>query len=101
MIVLQFSAAIEGSVWKVQKLEDAGVPVLSLSGRIEGENLADLKKAIAVDGKDGSLVLDLEAVQLVDREVVRFLARCEASGAELRNCPAYVREWITRDGNGN
>ena len=26
-----------------------------------------------------------------------FLRRAEADGIELRNCPTYVREWITRE----
>jgi hypothetical protein len=41
-------------------------------------------------------VLDLHEVWLVDREAVRFLAWCEAQGARLVHCPAYIREWITR-----
>lgn len=87
-------------MWKVRTSVDRGRRVLSLSGRIEGENLAELKKAMAVDSEGGHIVLDLEAVQLVDREVVKFLAGCEAGGMKLRNCPAYVREWITKDRDG-
>ena len=36
-------------------------------------------------------------VLLVDREAVKLLAVRESNGAELRNCPAYIREWITRE----
>src|SRR5467141_749573 len=28
------------------------------------------------------------------REAVEFFARCEDAGIKVRNCPAYVREWI-------
>jgi hypothetical protein len=28
---------------------------------------------------------------------VEFLALNEANGIALRNCPAYIREWITRE----
>ena len=38
--------------------------------------------------------LDLIEVSLVDREPVRLLGNSEAGGIELRNCPAYMREWI-------
>jgi len=33
----------------------------------------------------------------VDREIVRFLRRCERDGIALRNCPPYIREWIARE----
>ena len=38
--------------------------------------------------------LDLADVTLVDREAMTFLARVEAAGADLVNCPEYVRRWI-------
>ena|SRR2546426_6821897 len=44
------------------------------------------------------LAIDLEQVLLADREAVRLLAACELNGTELRNCPAYIREWVTREG---
>ena len=39
---------------------------------------------------------ELKDVTVVSLEVVRALAVAEANGIELRNCPAYVREWISR-----
>jgi hypothetical protein len=39
----------------------------------------------------------LKEVKLVDRDVVSFLAGCEAKGVKLVNCPAYIREWIERE----
>jgi hypothetical protein len=66
-----------------------------LSGRIETENLTQLEALITTDLKRA--VLDLEEVSLVNREVVRFLAQCEANGIKIQNCPAYIREWITRE----
>ena len=29
-------------------------------------------------------------------DAISFLDRCEAAGVTLKNCPAYVREWVTR-----
>jgi hypothetical protein len=46
------------------------------------------------------LVLELHDLTLVDQEAVRFLARCEAQRIKLENCPAYIREWITREREG-
>jgi len=48
-----------------------------------------------------ALAIDLKNVDLVDREAVRFLAQQELDGTELRNCPPYIREWITKRANGN
>ena len=71
--------------------------VFTLSGRIEVEQVAELQRLFALEAAGVSCVLDLHEVELVDREAVRFLARCEAESATLAHCPAYIREWIKRD----
>ena len=67
----------------------------ALSGRIEREHVAELQRLIAEEAQGGAITLDLQEVRLVDREAVEFLARSEANGVRLRNCPTYLREWIT------
>jgi hypothetical protein len=42
-------------------------------------------------------VLDLEELNLVDVEAVRFLGRCEAAGVTLVNCCPYIRDWIGKE----
>lgn len=84
-------------MWKVQKTEQGGLVVLLVSGRIEGEHLTELRKAFNVETKNQNFILDMSEVRLVDQDSIEFLSRCEANGAELRNCPAYIREWIERD----
>ena len=69
--------------------------VLKISGRIEAEQLGELRSCMSRHGPQ--VVLDLDDVQLVDVAVVRFLARCEADGMELRNCSRYIREWMARE----
>ena len=85
-------------VLKIQRSIDAGNVRLSLSGRIEKQHLAELQRVIDEDACRHALTLDLEQVRLVDRDAVGFLARWEAAGIRLENCPAYVREWITIEG---
>ena len=69
--------------------------LLRVSGRIDAENIAELSMQMQ---SDPSLVaLELSEVTLVDAEVVHFLARAEAAGTELRNCPLFIREWIRRE----
>jgi hypothetical protein len=71
------------------------VVILRVSGRIQAENLDTLRNALG--RQNGRIVIDLEEVALVDREAVAFLALSEIDGIELRNCPAYIREWIDRE----
>ena len=40
------------------------------------------------------VALDLQEVELVDLDAVRFLAAVERGGLELRNLPPYVRAWV-------
>jgi len=74
--------------------------VLRISGRLDGKNLAELKKLIESDATDRSIVLDLRELTLVDHEAVGFLSDCDSDGITLRNCPAYVCEWIARQRDG-
>ena len=51
----------------------------------------------ALEQESGGLAIDLKNVLVVDGEAVKLLALSEASGIELRNCPPYIREWVTRE----
>jgi len=84
-------------MWKVRRTENEDGVVLSLSGRLQRENLNELRRVFASEAADHSLILDLKDLRLVDHAVVNFLADCEASGASMRNCPAYIREWIAAE----
>jgi len=71
--------------------------VFTLSGRVQKEYIAELQNLVDFAAANNSVVLDLKEVRLVDREAVQFLARCDAEGVELDNCPAYIREWIEKE----
>jgi hypothetical protein len=73
-----------------------GEVVFSLSGRIGLEEIAELETQIKSEASGRQLVLDLRHVTLVGQDAIVFLARCEADHITLKNCAAYVREWITR-----
>jgi anti-anti-sigma regulatory factor len=66
-----------------------------LSGRMDAENVSELEDLFSAEASGRRIVLDLEDLTLVDRDVVSFLRRCEASSIQLTNCPAYIREWIS------
>jgi len=69
--------------------------VFLLSGRIEDNNISDLESLIRAEKR--RVALDLAEVTLAGRSGVRFLAQCEESGIRIQNCPAYIREWISRE----
>jgi ABC-type transporter Mla MlaB component len=69
--------------------------VLRISGQITGSDI-DLLRA-AIDRERKVVAIDLRQVSLVARHAVALLARCESRDVELRHCPPYVREWITRE----
>lgn len=69
--------------------------LLRVSGRIHEDDVETLREVIGEE--KGQVALDLTDVRLVDRQAVRFLAISEANGVELRNCAAYIREWIARE----
>ena len=84
-------------MFKIQRSANREFVVFALSGRIKAARLAELQKLLESEAVDHSLVLDLKEVKLVDRDVVSYLASCEAKGVELTNCPAYIREWIQKE----
>ncbi len=69
--------------------------ILCISGRITGQDVDMLSDLL--DQEKSAVAIDLKDVVLVDREAVKFLARRESNAVELRNYPAYIREWIKRE----
>ena len=78
-----------------------GQVVFALSGRMAEDDLAELETIISSEVKRCDIVLDLKDVTLVGGDAINFLERCESEGITLENCPAYVREWITRQRRGS
>ena len=78
-----------------------GQVVFKLSGRMDKDNIAELETVIRSEANGRSIVLDLKDVTLVGQDAIAFLERCEANNITLANCPAYIREWITRKRSGS
>jgi hypothetical protein len=66
-----------------------------LSGELRSENLDQVKAEINCCGT--SVVLDIEEVDLVDVESVRFLNACEANGVPVEHCSPYIKAWMFRE----
>ena len=79
---------------RIRRSEEKGLAVFALSGRIDQERLSEVRSVLTAERDIAKVKLDLEELRLVDREAVKFLDACEASGISLANCPSYIREWI-------
>jgi len=82
---------------KIQRAAQGAFVLFTLSGRIQGTDVAELQRLFDLEANMQNLMLDLHEVKLVDREAVRFLARCEAEGITLVHCLAYIRAWIDQE----
>ena len=80
---------------KMEKYSDGYSTKIRLIGRMRAEHLPELEQQIREGGS--KIALDLEEVNLVDVEAVRFLGNCEAQGATLLKCSPYIRNWIAKE----
>jgi len=82
---------------KIQRAVNGDV-VFTVSGRREAHNISEFTALLAAEPGGRTRVLDLKDVVLVDSDVVRFLCGCVNDSIVLRNCPPYIRAWMTREG---
>ena len=68
---------------------------ICLSGQLRSEHLDQLKSEIERGGV--RFTLDLEELDLVDIEGVRFLNACESAGVFILHCSPYIREWMLQE----
>jgi len=78
-----------------------GQVIFTMIGRMQAERVAELEELLKSEAGARQIVLDLKDLTLADRDAVRFFERCEENGIKLKNCPAYIREWITRQRGGS
>ncbi len=69
----------------------------TLIGRINAKEVVELQSLFEAVEQGKGIVVDLKEVQLVAPDGIRFLAGCEENGAQLKNCPAYIRKWIEKE----
>ena len=81
---------------RIERTVQGALVVFTVSGRVALEHITELQRVLDSEA-DKQKALNLRNVNLADRDAVRFLARCEAEGTALENCPIYIREWIVRE----
>ena len=79
-------------VLKIERITQDGQTVLRLSGRLNANELDQVRAEISALNRKTSL--DLGEIALVDMEAIRFLAECE-----LRGRPCFTVHFIS--GNGS
>jgi anti-anti-sigma regulatory factor len=83
---------------KIQRTTGRAAIVLTVSGRLDAENVSELCESLDAISSGAAVVLDLADLVLADRDVIRLLRTLEASKRiVLRNCPAYVRIWMAAE----
>ena len=83
--------------FRIETAARGKLTVFVLSGRIEKQAIAELKRLFGLRANCRAIVIDLKDVSVVDRDALHFFAACEADGVKLENCAAYIREWMERE----
>ena len=81
---------------KIERYSDGLSTTIRLIGRMRAEHLEELKTQIRESGS--KITLDLEEVNLVDVEVIRFLGDLSSEKASrLLHCSPYISDWIAKE----
>jgi hypothetical protein len=68
---------------------------IRLSGELRFGDLDQVQTEI--EHCESPVVLDLEELDLIDLEGVRFLSACEAKRISILHCSPYIREWMLQE----
>jgi hypothetical protein len=80
---------------KIESYSDGLSTTIRLIGRMRAEHLEELKTQIRESGS--KITLDLEEVNLVDVDVIRFLGTCQGEGVCLLHSSPYISDWIAKE----
>jgi hypothetical protein len=80
---------------RIERIPDRRRTRIRLSGAFRSEHIDQVKAEVERGGSQ--VALDLEEVDLVDVDGVRFLNASEAEGIPVLNCSPYIREWMLRE----
>ena len=83
--------------FRIETVARGRFTVIVLSGRIEKQAIAELRRLFELQSDYRKIVLDLKDVGVINRDVMHFFADCEGDGVTLENCAPYIREWMKRE----
>ena len=80
---------------RIERISDRRGTRIRVSGEFRSEHIDVLNAELEQSGPRPAL--DLEEVNLVDVECIRFLNACEAEGISTLHCAPYIRQWMSRE----
>ena len=83
---------------KIERITAGREARVRLSGQLRSEHLGELEAEL--ERGESRVALDLEEVDLVDVQGVRFLNECEDAGIPVLRCSTYIRAWMQRERRG-
>jgi hypothetical protein len=82
---------------KIERISGIDGTQIRLSGDLRSDQLDQVKVEIE---SGGAIALDVEEIDRVDVESVRFLCAGEAAGILVLHCSPYIRQWILHEQAG-
>jgi hypothetical protein len=79
---------------KIQRIREKHGTRICLSGELRCPHLLDLRAEIEQVGRP---TLDLDEVDVIDIDGIRFLNECKSLGIQVVNCSPYIREWMLQE----
>ena len=80
---------------KIKRIREEHGARICLSGELRYSHLIDLRVELEQAGQPATL--DLDEVDVVDIDGIRFLNECQARGIQVANCSPYIREWMLQE----
>jgi hypothetical protein len=80
---------------KIERISGGRDTRIRLSGQLRSVHLSQVKSE--VDRAGQPVALDLEEVDLIDIDAIRFLNECERAGVAVVRCSLYIKEWMLRE----
>jgi ABC-type transporter Mla MlaB component len=80
---------------KIKRIREEHGTRICLSGELRCSHLIDLHVEIEQAGQPTTL--DLDEVDVVDIDGIRFLNECQVRGIQVVNCSPYIREWMLQE----
>ena len=81
---------------RIEVLAQGSITVVSVAGRLAGEEATDLRRICAESGGD---VLDLSDLRSADEEGITVIRALVREGAKLRGASPFIRLLIAENGD--
>ena len=80
---------------KIERICQEDATRFRMSGELRSAQLEAARAEITTGA--APVILDLEEVNLIDIDGVRWLNACQRQGVLVENCAPYIREWMHQE----